>query len=126
MLNSFAVSLLVGTLLGFLSGLGVGGGSLLILWLTLALGMAAVDARQINLLFFLPAAVISCLFRWKQGVLQWKKVLPGILTGCAAAFLGTRFSNGMDTDSLKKGFGILLLVTGLREIIYKPKKQASP
>ena len=37
MLESLPVALIVGTLLGFLTGLGVGGGSLLILWLTLVL-----------------------------------------------------------------------------------------
>lgn len=126
MLNGFVVSILVGSILGFLSGLGTGGGSLLILWLTLVLGMEPAAAREINLLFFLPAAAVSCLFRWKQGVLQWKQVLPGILAGCAAAFLGTRLSKVLDTELLKKAFGILLLVTGIREIFYQPKKKASP
>ena len=38
MLGSLPFSVLVGTVLGFLSALGIGGGSLLILWLTLVLG----------------------------------------------------------------------------------------
>ena len=38
-LESVPVCILVGTVLGFLSGLGVGGGSLLILWLTAVLSM---------------------------------------------------------------------------------------
>ena len=58
MLESLPVTLLVATILGFLTGLGVGGGSLLILWLTIVLGMDQATARGINLLFFLPAAVI--------------------------------------------------------------------
>lgn len=122
MLASFPVSVLTGTLLGFLAGLGVGGGSLLILWLTLVLGMEQAAARIINLLFFLPAAGISCLFRWKQGGLKLRPSLPAILSGCAAALLFTWFSAGIDTAILKKLFGILLLFTGLREIRYKPKK----
>lgn len=52
MLESFPVALLVSTLLGCLSGLGIGGGSLLILWLTLVLKVDPIVARQINLLFF--------------------------------------------------------------------------
>ena len=59
MLDSLTVSLIVGTALGFLSGLGVGGGSLLILWLTLVLGMEQGEARTVNLLFFLPAAAVA-------------------------------------------------------------------
>ena len=51
MLTSLPVSLLVGTVLGFLSGLGIGGGSLLILWLTMVLDMEQSAARFVNLLF---------------------------------------------------------------------------
>ena len=62
MLNSFPVILVVGAVLGFLAGIGVGGGSLLILWLTLVLKVSPAEARSINLLFFIPAALIASLF----------------------------------------------------------------
>lgn len=122
MLDSFPVALLAGTALGVLAGLGTGGGSLLILWLTLVLGMEQADARSINLMFFLPAAVIACLFRWKQGKLDFKKVLPAILSGCAAALVFSWLGTRMDTTLLKKLFGILLLFTGFRELFYRPRK----
>ena len=93
MLNSFPVFILVGTLLGYLSGLGVGGGSLLILWLTMILHTPIQVARTINLLFFLPAAAISCIFRRKQGDLPFLKLLPAILSGTAAAIVGTYASS---------------------------------
>lgn len=125
MLDTFPIGVLVGTLLGFLSGLGIGGGSLLLLWLTLVLEMEPAAARGINLLFFLPAAVIACCFRWKQGVLDWKKVLPAIAAGCIGAFFGSLLSGILNTQLLKKGFGILLLATGVREMLWKPKKKAS-
>lgn len=125
MVNSFSVAVLVGTVLGFLSGLGIGGGSLLLLWLTLVVRMEPAAARVINLLFFLPAALISCCFRWHQGVLDLKKLLPAIGAGCMGALLGTWLGQRMDTGLLKKGFGILLLATGLREILYRAKKKAS-
>lgn len=54
MLSSFPVSLLAGVVLGFLSGLGTGGGSLLLLWLTMVVGMPQQDARMVNLLFTCP------------------------------------------------------------------------
>ena len=121
MLSSFPVSLVVGTVLGFLTGLGVGGGSLLILWLTLVLELPQQTARGINLLFFLPSALISCLFRWKQGAVRLRAIFPAVLAGCAAAaafsFLGVR----MDLELLKKLFGVLLIATGIRELTYRPK-----
>ena len=66
MLDSFIVSVIVSSVLGFLAGIGVGGGSLLILWLTLVLQMEYPQARIINLLFFLPSAIVASLFRWKH------------------------------------------------------------
>lgn len=125
MLDSVPAAALVGTVLGFLSGLGIGGGSLLILWLTLVLEMDLGAAREINLLFFLPSAGVACLFRKKQGTLNWKKVFPAVLAGCAAAAAGHWLGGVLDIRALKKAFGVLLIITGIRELLYKPKKQAS-
>lgn len=122
MLESIPFIIIVSAVLGFLSGLGVGGGSLLILWLTLIENVPQEAARSINLLFFLPTALISSLFRWKKGNLRLGKVLPGILGGVAAALLFTWFSRYISSDALKMPFGILLLVTGARELLYRPRK----
>ena len=121
MLENLPVMLAIGCALGFLSGIGVGGGSLLILWLTLVLEMPQDTARIINLLFFIPSAVIASLFRWKQGSLEIKKILPAILCGCIAAAVFSVISKHADTDLLKKLFGILLLLTGISELIYRPR-----
>lgn len=115
-----ALSLAVGTLLGFLTGLGIGGGSLLILYLTIFLGMAQETARGINLLFFLPSAVIACCFRWRQGCLKLGKVWPAIAAGAVSAGVFSFLGMGFDPEVLKTGFGFLLIGTGLRELFYKP------
>ena len=121
MLESFPVAVFVGTVLGTLSGLGTGGGSLLILWLTLGLGMAQNEARAINLLFFIPSALVACVLRWKQGQLEIKKILPAIVAGSISAAVFAMLGNNMDTSLLKKLFGGLLVFTGIRELLYKPK-----
>ena len=56
------LKIIVGAALGFLSGLGVGGGSLLLLWLTLVMGTDRDTARAMNLLFFLPCALTATAF----------------------------------------------------------------
>ena len=122
MLNSLPVMLAIGAVLGFLSGLGVGGGSLLMLWLTLILGIDHSIARNINLLFFLPTAAIASFFRWKQGALDLKKVLPAIVAACISAALFAWLSRRIDITLIKKSFGALLLLTGIREILYRPRK----
>jgi len=121
MLESFPVALLAGIVLGYLAGLGVGGGSLLILWLTLVLQIPNESARLINLMFFISAAGTVSLFRWKQGTLQLKKILPAILAGSIAAGIFSWIGLHLDAGLLKKLFGILLLFTGVRELLYWPR-----
>lgn len=122
MLESFPVATAVGAVLGFLAGLGVGGGSLLMLWLTVVLGTGYTTARTINLLFFIPTALISCFLRRKQEALDFKKVFPAILCGVASAAVMSIFSGRLDMELLKKLFGGLLIITGLRELFYRPRK----
>lgn len=122
MVTSLPVTILVGIILGFLAGLGVGGGSLLILWLTLVAGVSAPDARWINLVFFLTAAGSVSIFRWKKGALRIKKLLPAIIAGCICATLFAWLRRFLDAGLLQKGFGILLLFTGIRELLYRPRK----
>ena len=123
MLDSFPVAVAVGTVLGFLAGLGIGGGSLLILWLTMVLDMPHSAARGINLLFFLPAAIICACFRCRQGMIPFRKILPAIITGCIAAAVFSYLSTLIDITALKKLFGGLLILTGLREVFYKKKTE---
>lgn len=121
MLDSFAVALFVGVILGYLAGLGVGGGSLLILWLTLVLHMPSQTARMINLMFFITAAGSVSIFRWKQGTLHFGKILPAIIAGSIAAGIFSWIGAQIDAGLIRKLFGILLLFTGVRELLYRPR-----
>jgi uncharacterized membrane protein YfcA len=114
--------MIVAIAMGFLAGIGVGGGSLLVLWLTLVVHMEYAEARIINLMFFIPAALISSVFRIKGKTLNFKKILPAVIAGCLGAFGASLLNNVLDIAFLKKLFGGLLLITGVRELLYKPKK----
>lgn len=116
------ISVLVGLALGILTGLGTGGGSLLILWLTMALHMPAAQARTINLLFFLPCALVATILRLKQKILSFRKLALPILAGCVAAALFSLLGQKTDTAQLEKLFGVLLIYTGLRELFYRARK----
>lgn len=111
------MELIVGTALGFLSGMGVGGGSLLLLWLTAAQGMEFDTARSINLMFFFPAALVASAFRLRQ--ISVRKLLPAAAAGCVAAAVFSTLSQGWNTSLLRKGFGVLLLFTAFREFYAK-------
>ena len=121
MLESLPVTLVVGTVLGFLTGLGVGGGSLLIIWLTAVLGMDPAAAREINLLFFLPGAIIAICFRRKQGTVKWSSILPSAIAGCIAAAVFSYMSTIINVEIIKKLFGGILIAAGVRELMWKQK-----
>ena len=122
MLDTLPITLIIGTLLGFLSGLGIGGGSLLILWLTVVLKTDPQAARSVNLLFFIPSAVIACLLRAKQGDLKIRPLLPAMFAGCTAASVFSWISTVVDVETLQKLFGAVLIAAGLREILYRERK----
>lgn len=122
MVESLPVNLIVGTVLGFLAGLGIGGGSLLVLWLSFVVGMDPITVRGINLLFFIPSALIAICFRWKQGSICWKKIIPAMIAGCVSALLFSWLGSLFDIAMLKKLFGIILILTGIKELFYRPRK----
>lgn len=115
------LAIFIGLILGFLAGLGIGGGSLLILWLTLYANLDSITARAVNLMFFLAAAGSVSIFRFKKGDLQLKQILPAIISGCVAAAICSWLGTKIDQDILKKIFGGLLLITGARELFYRPR-----
>ena len=80
------------------------------------------DARAVNLLFFLAAASSVSIFRWKKGSLQIKTILPAVLCGCISAALFSWLGGNAPPAVIKKIFGGLLIITGVRELLYRPRK----
>ena len=104
-------------LASFLSGLtasmGLGGGMILILYLTLILGIPQIEAQGINLIFFIPIATISVILHNKKGLIPWKKIIPAIIAGIITALLASRFSNRLSNNHLKKLFGMVVITIGI-------------
>ncbi len=119
-MQSLALAIAVSTTLGFLSGLGVGGGSLLILWLTGPLGWPQDQARAVNLLFFLPGAAIATFLRRKN--IPWKNLLPAIAAGWLCAWGASLLQERFPEEWLRRAFGVLLIFTGIRELGYKDRE----
>lgn len=121
MVNSWWFSALAGCVLGALSGLGVGGGSLLMLWLTLVAGTDPARARLINLMFFLPCALTASLFRFRKGTADLALTGLAVAGGLAGALLGACLQGLLDPELARKALGGLFLVCGIREIRYRER-----
>lgn len=106
--------------------LGLGGGGVLVLYLTLGMHVPQLRAQGINLLFFLPCALVSILMNWKKKLIHWKSVIPMALGGLAGVGLGTWLAGMIKGEWLGKLFGGFLLIVGLIELFGKPKKKRNP
>ena len=120
-LQSTWVIVIVGILCGILSGFGIGGGSLLMVWLTAVVAMDQKTAQGINLLYFLPTSLGALIFHIKNKMICWKSVIPAALCGCVTAALAAWLASSMDVSLLRKLFGGFLLVVGVMEFFKKPK-----
>ena len=115
-------TVIAGLLSGAIGAMGMGGGGVLLIYLTAFAGMSQHQAQGINLLSFLPAAAASLPAHQKNGLLARQPILPAILAGLAAAAATALLSNSLDTRLLKKLFGVFLLYIGLRELFRRDKK----
>lgn len=109
-----------------LSAWGVGGGTLLLLVMTLFLGVDQRTAQGINLLFFLPTAAAALVFHWKNGFLDTPTLKRSIPWAVIFALAGAWAATAMDVELLRKPFGIYLLASGVSLLWPQKKKPEEP
>lgn len=107
---------------GVLSSWGVGGGTLLLVLMTLFLGMGHREAQAINLLFFLPTAGISLFFHRKNGFLDREVWRQAAVPGTAASLLGAVAAVTVDVSLLRRPFGVFLIYSGVSMLLSARKK----
>lgn len=120
-MTDFILPLAAGFGTGILSAWGVGGGTLLLLIMTLFLGVDQATARGINLLYFLPTAALGLVEHKKNGLLDKRIIYPAALWGLPAAALGAYLATKLDTNLLRRPFGIFLIITGVLLLLEKKK-----
>ena len=94
----------------------------LLLVMTLFLGVEGPVARCINLLYFLPTALGCLYYHKKNGYLKKEAIRSAILPGVALAVAGAVAAAFVDTQLLRKAFGLYLLWAGVSVLWPKKKK----
>ena len=120
---SIFVIAVVSFLSGFIASLGLGGGMVLIIYLAIFTQMGQLEAQGINLIFFIPIALISIILHTKSKLIIWKKLLPSILTGVAAAIIFSLIASMLGSEILSKIFSVFIIIIGIKELIKKPEQQ---
>ena len=115
-------ALAAGFLTGILSGFGVGGGTLLLVYMTAVAGLDQRLAQGINLLYFLPAALMALPSHVKNGYVEKPALVPAIAAGLACAGVTAWVATGLEVGVLRRLFGGFLVLVGLWELFAKEKQ----
>lgn len=113
------IYVVIGLLSGIISGMGIGGGTILIPALCFFTDLGQQQAQSINLLFFIPTAVVAIIKHKKEGNIDFSMAKPVIVFGIMGAIAGAVVAVNMNGEILRKLFGGFLLIMGIWEIFKK-------
>ena len=112
---------LVGFCSGIISGMGIGGGTILIPALLFFTDITQQQAQGVNLIYFVPTAITALITHQKKGNLDWKTAKPLAVLGLTGAAAGAFLAVSLESELLRKIFGGFLFLMGLSEIFKKKK-----
>ena len=118
---------IIGFLSGIISGMGIGGGAILIPALVLLCGVSQQTAQGINLVYFLPTAIASLIIHIKNKNVEIKTAAVIRISGVIGAIGGTMLAVYLSGEILKKLFASFLFIIGIYEVYkgIKSKNQAN-
>ena len=116
---AWMISALAGLVTGVLSGFGIGGGTLLLIYMTAFAGVPQNVAQGVNLLYFLPTAATALPAHIKNGYIDKHAAVPAIVAGLLGTALAAWIATALDVELLHRFFGGFLIVIGLRELFGK-------
>ena len=110
-----ALAMLVGVLTGIISGLGIGGGSLLVLYLTTVADLSQHQAGGINQLYYIGCAPIALVGHIHNKRVDITTAIWCTLGGIVTAIPVSLLTSHMDSTLLRRLFGILVIYIAIRE-----------
>lgn len=112
----------IGLLSGIISGMGIGGGTILIPGLIIFSNLNQHQAQGINLAVFIPIATVALITHYRKNNIDIKTAMPILVTGIIGAFIGSSMAMKMTPSFLRKIFSAFLFIMGTYEILGKRKK----
>ncbi len=114
-------ALLAGLFSGLIGGMGLGGGAVLIIYLSVFLDTPQLKSQGINLIFFVPIALTAVIIYAVKRQIKWKTVLPIAVGGIVGAFIGIFVANLLGGEWVAKLFGGFIAILGIKEIFFTKK-----
>ncbi len=110
---------------GLLGGMGMGGGTVLIPLLTLFCKVGQHTAQAVNLISFIPMAIVALIIHMKNKLISFKHVLPIIITGIITCIVGCYVARAMNGELLKRFFGGFLIVLSAWQFYSELRKKSN-
>ena len=114
----------VGIIGGLIGGMGMGGGTLLIPLLGIFCSVSQHTAQAINLIAFIPMAIVAIIIHAKNKLIKFDKVLWIIIVGVITCIIGCHVAKVMSGDLLKRCFGGFLILLSIFQFIQQIKGKA--
>ncbi len=112
-------ALLAGLFSGILGSMGLGGGGILIIYLSLFTDQKQLTSQGINLLFFVPIGILSLIIYSIKRQIKWKTTIKIAIFGIIGAIIGILLADFLGGSITRKLFAILLIIMGISEIFKK-------
>ena len=122
-MTDWIILFLTGLAAGIISGMGMGGGAVLIPALVLAADPPQHIAQSVNLLFFIPTAAAALVIHIKNKSIDFSMGIPIIIFGLIGALAGSCLASRMEAGALRRLFGWFLLATSIYEMFRKGGKK---
>lgn len=113
-----------GVIGGVLGGMGMGGGTVLIPILAIFCEVGQHAAQGVNLISFIPMAVLAIVLHLKNKLINFKYVMYCILPGVLTCVIGCFIAKSMSGDLLRRCFGGFLLILSGFQFIYQIRNSA--
>ena len=113
----YVLYLFAGLLGGTLGGMGMGGGTILIPLLGIFYGISQHTAQTINLISFIPMAIVALIIHMKNKLVEFKVVLPIILSGIVFCIVGCYIANAINGELLRRIFGGFLICLSVFQVV---------
>ena len=110
---TYLLDILVGALCAALCGMGVGGGGLLVVYMTLSRSIPQIKAQGINLVFFIAAAAAALFVHIKKRHIAVLPIVIASLGALVGTYFGSTCAQALSGELLRKLFGGFLLLAGI-------------
>jgi uncharacterized membrane protein YfcA len=114
----FAGVAVAGVVVGIFAALfGVGGGLLMVPFIVLVLDEGQHVAEGTSLLVMIATALVGAIAHTRRGYVDWKGAGVIGVAGIAGAVVGALVALEMSGEALRRAFGVVLVIVGLRLIL---------